>query len=197
MACGVGWFCSESCGGSAHAVSGLLPREPRSASQPSARALNCGTEHLGIVSMYCVRPWVSCVWRYQKSPKKVIFGVWECSKHFPYKVTESHLAYESFHRKALFSDSEGDLYSAPVFCWRIPPQDSVFSVLVASNNVIMLGWFTAVIILILLSDLHIYLLPTQSGYLGPMLPWQVDLCQPMVCSGPPWARVAEWWPHSM
>ena len=71
------------------------------------------------------------------------------------------LAYESFHRNALLSDSEGDLYSAPVLCWRIPSQDSVSSVLVPSNKVITLGWFTAVIILILLNDLHIYLLPSQ------------------------------------
>ena len=43
-------------------------------------------EHLCFILIRSVHLWARCVLRYQKRLREVIFGVWECSKFFPYKL---------------------------------------------------------------------------------------------------------------
>ena len=87
------------------------PETTLSISASSRRALHCVCEHLRGISVYFVHPLPRCVLGYQKSPREVIFGVWECSKSFPYElmVIASLLyaisAYKRIHRGTLLSAS--------------------------------------------------------------------------------------------
>jgi len=55
---------------------------------------------LCFISIYFVHSLARCVLRYQKNLREVIFGVWECSKNFPYKLM---VAASSLHAILIFT----------------------------------------------------------------------------------------------
>lgn len=90
----------------------LLPQELYSVSQnPASRILNCVCEPL--CSIWFALGSISRMWsKVSEKPKDSYFGVWECSKLFPYKLMGIAFSfytisvYKSFNRNALLSESE-------------------------------------------------------------------------------------------
>lgn len=100
------WFSESQYRGSANlsSESGTAQPPPRNYNQHLSFKpwhLNCVCDHLCFISIYLVHPLARRVLRYQKSLRD-IFGVWECSKHFPFKLMAISFyaisAYERFHR---------------------------------------------------------------------------------------------------
>lgn len=73
-------------------------------------------KHLCFISIYVLHVLARCVLKYQKSLRKVIFDIWECSKNFLYRLMAiaslfyAILGYKSFHRNALLLGGWGHLY---------------------------------------------------------------------------------------
>ena len=92
---------------------------PRNHSQHLGINLQSFTLCPNVLSQWIfVHPLARCVLRYQKTLREVIFGVWECSNIFPYKLMVAAsslyavLAYERFERNVLLSDSGKPVHTA-------------------------------------------------------------------------------------